>query len=1047
MELVLHGVDSTRRVYGYNPAQKTLGAIMHAHHDAVLVCRVNGVLVEDWQTYTPQSHDTIALWMRPGLGSELAAALIAALITSIVSFGISYGLGLLLQNKPDPTRQQRNEDTFGIAGLSNTIAVGTPKVLVYGTRRVFGHIIGTQVSAYVRGMEFSILYFMGDGEVESLTNIEINEIPIAQFPGASFVTRTGTDPQDAIAQWTWPVQVYYDGRELALQQAIVYQTRSASINDITLIVSVPYLQTIRANTHNSFRDPGEMRFRIETKRLEGDAWHTERFGGNAYFRMHGTVTHVTFAEIHLVMAIKAQWQVRVTLIDNSKNDQRPNANLYNVQELERGGTARTYPHSALLSISGVASAQITSFESMKASALVNGRRVLTWNGATYTRRFTRNRAWVIRDIVTDPRVGMGHRIPPSLWDDDAALSAATYYMGEIAGEARDYCDVVINQRRPAWDWIRELAIEGNAALVASQGKLKLLIDRPQTARRAFSNPGNMADNSVSSSLGSTGDVPNTIRGEFTDASRNYRLSILEVQAADMGGELLKEATISLKSIVRPSQAQRSLSYALKKQRLQQRRWTWRSPLTGMPSEPFDVVRLGYLTATQQRGVEGFLQAGSTGLRLVLDQLVALELNETYEVVIVLQRNNHMMSRTFIAEATRRQHTIDVAPALEQVPQAGDLYLLGRLARSMTTVMLEKLELNTQDDTYTISGVEYRSEIYDTSGTGAVPSTIKAFHDFPAMHAQDATTRYHASYLIDPVTPMQTLAVEPWPGAQLFRSRDVEPDYELSYQGAPLPCFGAALTTLGAALPQRTDLASTVDVHVDNGMLTTITAHEMQLGFNLLFLGQELLQFRIATSLGSGNYRLSQLRRGRRGTEWATTTHSTGETCLLVGTGIFTRDVLRVERDRARNWKSPSIGQDVLDVPATAYAVASRNLQPWTPGSARGQRLVDGTWVLSWRGRARFLGAWVDLQEALPDYDVHTYRLTIFGDSTRATIVHDVELGQSMDYQALQTYQYASAQQAADFGSVQNTLYWTLQQVGTDDVSVAPPLTSTAGEGT
>ena len=585
-----------------------------------------------------------------------------------------------------------------------------------------------------------------------------------------------------------------------------------------------------------------------------------------------------------------------------------------------------------------------------------------------------------------------------------------------------------------------------------------MIDRPQIARQAYSEPGSILEQSVTMTLGTSGERVNTVRGEFSDVEQNYRLSLVEVEASDKGDELLNEATVSFKSITRLSQIQRALAYGLKKQRNVSRRWVWQTTLDALPAEPFDVVRLNYLSPTNRYGYAGFLQGGCTVLNLVLDQLIPLEAGETYEVLVRYQDQVEPVVRTFIATATRRQGTLAVAPALPRIPQPGDRYMVGLLAQSIATVLLDQVSLDTENMTYTLSGAEYRAEIYDTSGTGVLPQTAKMFHDFPALYAEDSVPRYHASYALDPVTPLVEL--EPWPGAQLYRSKDpVDDEYDLSYQGAPLPCHGLALTALSPPLvgystpttPNVTDRLRTVDVEVTGGTLTTITWGELQMGFNHVMLGQELLQFRIATFLGltgkARRYRLGELRRGLRGTELAMSTHVAGERCLLLGTGTFTRDILATERHRTRNWKSPTLGDDVALVDPTPYAVPSNNLKPWPVASPRGRRLREGTWRLQWRGRARFLTDWLHEGEALPDYDFVSYELTIFADASRTTAVHQVQLGQGLDYQTPTTYQYSLGQQEADFGAGQTTLYWRVRQVGLDDVSEAAALVSVAGEGT
>jgi predicted phage tail protein len=681
MELTFYGFDEPRTILTANPAHKTLAQILGRYAGAVEWCRLDGQDLDAWQDYIPQPPDHLTLWMRPGwsvpiiAGGVLTWGMLATQVAiAVVSFAITYGLGLLLANRQDPTQQQQPEQTFGVAGLSNTIVLGTPKFVVYGERRVFGHIISTQGG----GSAYSVLYFMGEGEIADLRAVEINEIPIADFPNTSYLWRKGTNPQEVLALFERPIQVYSDGRQLLEQQPVVYQAHGDAVEEITLMLSVPYLQQVHiGGVQHSTRDPGWMDFRIERKRFTEGQWTKlyydntgrggeEDVGGphEPFFRIYANpgTAQQRFFSAPVPLPAPDRWQVRVTLIKNAHNDGQPAGTLYNVQEVRHHSGDLTYPHNALLAIYGVASAQIQSFESMKVSALVKGRLVKTWNGATSRRAYSRNRAWIVRDILTDPRVGMGHRIPEALWDDAAALAVATYYNATIDGEARDLCDLVANQRRPAVDWIRDLLTEGNAAVAQSNGKLKLLVDKPRAPVTGYLE-GNVVRETVLSTLGSTGTPPNTVRGEFPDRAQNYRLSVIEVTAADIGAELPSEQTVSLQTVTRLSEATRKLAYALKKTRLVQRRFTWQSPLLALPSEPFDVVRLGYRTAQHLHGWGGYLQAGTTALNLVLDQMIPLQAGETYEVLIrTLATNDPYMARTFIATATRGQVTIAVAPA-------------------------------------------------------------------------------------------------------------------------------------------------------------------------------------------------------------------------------------------------------------------------------------------------------------------------------------------------------------------------------------------------
>lgn len=78
---------------------------------------------------------------------------------------------------------------------------------------------------------------------------------------------------------------------------------------------------------------------------------------------------------------------------------------------------------------------------------------------------------------------------------------------------------------------------------------------------------------------------------------------------------------------------------------------------------------------------------------------------------------------------------------------------------------------------------------------------------------------------------------------------------------------------------------------DHALTVALLAEDMDLGdadevalgqgANLCLVGRELVQFGSAEPLGGANWRLSRLRRGLRGTEWAMAAHEEGEPFLLI----------------------------------------------------------------------------------------------------------------------------------------------------------------------
>jgi hypothetical protein len=304
-------------------------------------------------------------------------------------------------------------------------------------------------------------------------------------------------------------------------------------------------------------------------------------------------------------------------------------------------------------------------------------------------------------------------------------------------------------------------------------------------------------------------------------------------------------------------------------------------------------------------------------------------------------------------------------------------------------------------------------------------TVVTFLDLPAMNSNDQAPRTHVTY---------SYPEDDWPGATLHRSRDGGASYDLVHAGTLEVIGGTALTALPAADPHFTDTTSTVEVHLEHGQLISVTPEAFQGGANLAMLGSELIQFREATLIAAGTYRLSHLWRGRRGTEWAVGTHAAGERFTWIDQAVYDVEVELAERYVPRQWKAVTNGLDIASATPQTYAVQSENLRPWSVSGYHQTRQPNDDWRLQWRGRARFTGAWIDGSQASPDPDFLTYRVTIYSDGTYATVVRTLDQADSGDWQAAQVYTYTSSDQSADFGAPQTVLYAIVTQVGRTDVS-------------
>ena len=305
-------------------------------------------------------------------------------------------------------------------------------------------------------------------------------------------------------------------------------------------------------------------------------------------------------------------------------------------------------------------------------------------------------------------------------------------------------------------------------------------------------------------------------------------------------------------------------------------------------------------------------------------------------------------------------------------------------------------------------------------------TLATFLDLPAMDSSDQAPRVHVVYSYP--------EDKDWPGATLHRSRDGGASYEIVHVGDLEVIGGTAVGVLPDAPAHFTDTTSTLEVHLEHGQIHSITPEAFQAGGNLAMVGSELLQFREAELTAPGTYTLRHFWRGRRGTEWATGTHVAGERFVWIDRAVYRVETELGERYVPRQWKAVTRGLDPSTTTAQTYAVPSENLKPWSVGSYHQTRQANEDWLLAWRGRSRFLGAWVDGSQATPDLDFLAYRVTIYSDATMTTTVRTLDVADTGAYQSVQTSTYSAGDQTADFGAPQTVLYATVRQVGRYDVS-------------
>lgn len=217
-----------------------------------------------------------------------------------------------------------------------------------------------------------------------------------------------------------------------------------------------------------------------------------------------------------------------------------------------------------------------------------------------------------------------------------------------------------------------------------------------------------------------------------------------------------------------------------------------------------------------------------------------------------------------------------------------------------------------------------------------------------------------------------------------------------------------------------DRATTIDIQLINATDVLADADDSMLhsGANMALLGGEIVQFGRADSIGGGQWRLSRLRRGRRGTEGATT-HGTNTPFVLIqpGIGLQLPTALAVPGVVAM---AGGIG-DTLPWQQKTCGTALRAVMPLSPVHLRARPGLSGATELGWTRRSREGWMWRDAVDVPLAEDRELYRV-----SWGASVTEVDRAG----------FTYSAAMRAADIAGGATSVTFEIVQVGA--LAVSPP---------
>ena len=291
--------------------------------------------------------------------------------------------------------------------------------------------------------------------------------------------------------------------------------------------------------------------------------------------------------------------------------------------------SENFSNTAFLALTLHASDDLTGTPTV--TSIVNGLKILVWNktSKSLVRKFSRNPAWVLYDVMTNIRYGAG--IDPKRIDLDTFIECADYcdYMidnGSGTMEPRFVFDAVINEIQDAEQLMASIAASFRAFLVCIEGKYKLRIEKAELPTQSFEEGNTIVQGSMAINRASRidGNCPNRIVVQYIDpvhwVTDEYTLDDDE----DIALRGISDKTLSFIGIVRPTQAARTANYIRDMMNLCPNFMEFKVPFEKIECEPGDVIKV-----THSLG----------GYKDKLARVLTIELDEEFQLKLMCREYN------------------------------------------------------------------------------------------------------------------------------------------------------------------------------------------------------------------------------------------------------------------------------------------------------------------------------------------------------------------------------------------------------------------------
>lgn len=655
-------------------------------------------------------------------------------MVTAIAIGMIGGSLVSRLNRPRvDTSNTEQSQTYGWAGTSTLTGQGHPLAITYGAMKSGGVLLSRHIISDGARQYLHLLYCAGEGELQDIRNIRINENPADNYKDVQIDIRLGTNDQTIIPNFAdnyadQPLNYELSGAwvthevqgnlctgielTVALPNGLYYSNDQGGMDltSVTLAAECRIVGSMTAWTPLPLCDStGTDAF---LSRKDG-AWVRSLNGAAVGGGYSGRINEATNRAVYRVYRFEnlpaGRYEVRVRCVHKDGNTIRYVNRVYWTQLTQIVYDDFVHPGKALIGIRALATEQLSGND--PAVSWVQERsKLYVWNpyAKAYEEKRADNPAWACYDILHQCRRIGGRYIVRGEPADRLSYDMFKAWAEQCDSKGYTF-NYIYDSAMQVWEALRYPETVGRGKVIMQGTRFTCVYDYAAQPSQLFT-VGNIKQDSFKEEFQGTQGRANVIEISFMNKDKNYERDVLPVFADDydVSESLSTPTQIELMGCTDLKQAYAHGKHALRANKYELRTCTFDAFVDAIACTIGDVILL-------QHDVTEWGSGGRVvsvdGAAVTLDRTVTMAEGKQYRLMV-------RDSKTDTLHTYEVQSVSGAVVTLAQAAEiaANDLYTFGEATKEAKPFRVLSITKGMTEQTRKITCMEYYPELYADDNT-------------------------------------------------------------------------------------------------------------------------------------------------------------------------------------------------------------------------------------------------------------------------------------------------------------------------------------------